>query len=96
VSEPQHAAADVGGSASMRCEVDGNPAPAVFWRRNVDEGVLSTQEWFNITAVSGRHFGVYTCTASAPGFDDITRRIHLMEKSEFNMHIWALVYEPNL
>ncbi|ELU18154.1 hypothetical protein CAPTEDRAFT_184834 [Capitella teleta] len=80
VAEPEHAAADVGGSSSMLCRVDGNPSPAVFWRRKDEPSVLSTQEWFNITAVSGRHFGVFTCTASAPGFADISRDVHLMEK----------------
>ncbi|XP_060593093.1 irregular chiasm C-roughest protein-like [Ruditapes philippinarum] len=77
--EPQHVPVDVGERAELRCEADGNPTAEVTWRRQGKYTVLHTSSTYVIPSVREGMFGVYTCTATVLGFNEISRDIYVTE-----------------
>ncbi len=79
---PQHVEADVGDDATLTCTVEGNPAPAVIWRKKEDEKqkILSSSTAMKLSDLQERDMGIYTCTASVMGFESITVDVHLLKK----------------
>ena len=48
---PVHQAVDLGGDASLTCEVDANPTPAVYWTRKDGRKILSSSNVLRIRSV---------------------------------------------
>ena len=80
MSKSQYVAADVGDTATLTCQVDSNPPPAIIWTRSHSPRILSSSNIFSLLDVARGDFGTYTCMASVIGFEEITMDVRLLEK----------------
>lgn len=78
-NDPQHVSVDRGERAELVCEADGNPTAEITWRRQGKYTVLHTGSTYVIPSVREGMFGVYTCTATVLGFNEISRDIYVTE-----------------
>jgi hypothetical protein len=81
-ADPLHVAVDIGQDATLTCSVDGNPNPAIVWRRKGDEKlkILSSSSTLTLYNVQPGDIGPYTCQTSVMGYDPIYMDVHLMKK----------------
>jgi len=68
----------VGDDVTLTCQVDGNPTPTVYWRRQGDERVLGRDARLRLTGVTSDQFTTYTCSASSAGHGTVSRDVHLL------------------
>ena len=78
-NEPRHVSVDAGQRAELVCEADGNPTAEITWSRKGKFQVLHSSSTYVIPRVQEGMFGVYTCTATVLGFNQIMRDIYLTE-----------------
>ena len=55
----------------MKCTAQGNPTPTIKWTRLGSRATLSTMSTLMFDSVTESDIGVYVCTASVVGFDDV-------------------------
>ena len=79
LSEPEHVAADVGDTVTLRCDVSGNPAPTVQWTRSGSSTVQGLGVTLTINDVTDEDFGTYECRATSQMFGSVSRRVHLLK-----------------
>ncbi|XP_014673249.1 PREDICTED: irregular chiasm C-roughest protein-like [Priapulus caudatus] len=73
---PASVAVDLGHDATLHCEADGNPRPAIIWHRNgSDSEILSSAPTLTIHKASQHTAGRYICVASVPNFADINAEV---------------------
>jgi len=85
LSDPEDPGADVGDSVMLSCATDGNPQPAIVWRRRGATRILSSQGSLRISSVTDDHFApstVFVCTATAQGYDEIQREVLILKKGK--------------
>ena len=80
ITKPDHPSADEGKDATLKCEVDGNPPPAVVWRKAGSTNILSSTNELVLQQVTAADFGPYICTASIIGFPEVQEEVHLLKK----------------
>lgn len=78
-NEAQHVSADNGQRAELKCEAEGNPTAEITWRRQGKYQVLHTSSTYVIPSVKSGMFGIYTCTATVLGFNEISMDIYVTE-----------------
>ncbi|KAK2168258.1 hypothetical protein NP493_1239g00032 [Ridgeia piscesae] len=80
MSKSNYVSADIGDDATLTCQVDSNPPPAIIWTRKQSPRILSSSSIFSISDVTQDDFGTYTCLASVIGFPEITMDVKLLQK----------------
>ncbi|KAL3885785.1 hypothetical protein ACJMK2_025823 [Sinanodonta woodiana] len=79
IGEPRHVNVEMNEAAELYCEADGNPAPSIIWRRKGEFRALSSKSRLRIARVGKGDFGVYVCTATVLGFNEVSREIYLTQ-----------------
>ncbi|KAH9519039.1 hypothetical protein Btru_008975 [Bulinus truncatus] len=78
--------ADIGGTAELRCVADGNPEPNIIWRRkdraHSSHRALSVKSIYHIQEVDSHSWGFYVCTASVPGFPEVSKEAFLWKNEK--------------
>ena len=80
VRDPESQPADIGDSVTLTCDILGNPSPAIYWRRQGNERILATQSSLLIKRVSEIDFTAFTCSASSPGYETVSRSVYVLRK----------------
>lgn len=79
-SEPESQPADKGDSVTLTCDIRGNPSPAIYWRRQGSDRILSTHSSLRIAAVTELDFTSFTCSGSSVGYNTVSRGVYVLRK----------------
>ncbi|XP_064617185.1 kin of IRRE-like protein 1 isoform X2 [Liolophura sinensis] len=82
IGPPEHEAVDIDDPATLKCQADGNPKPSIIWTRKGSKRILSSSPNFKLPAVTQSNFGIYMCTATVMGFNEISREIYLLQNGK--------------
>ncbi|XP_041373923.1 irregular chiasm C-roughest protein-like isoform X2 [Gigantopelta aegis] len=78
----EHQAVDVGQTAVLRCEAEGNPPPHIIWTKKGSHHIQGSSPELKIMKVQEGSFGIYVCTANVMGFNEISREVYLLENGK--------------
>ena len=70
---------DIGERAELRCEAEGNPTAEISWRKSEQFHKLHVSSTYVIPKVEKEHFGVYICTATVLGFNEVSKEVYLTQ-----------------
>lgn len=96
MTKSKYVSADITDDATLTCQVDSNPPPAIIWTRKQSPRILSSSSIFSLSDVTQDDFGTYTCMASVIGFPEITMDVQLLQKGKSSLtgicvgHIWEI------
>src|SRR6218665_3382993 len=79
-SSGEDVAADVGDSVKLSCLVDSNPQPTIIWRKKGQMRILGSDPYLLLSGVRDEDFGMYVCTVTLSGFEEILQDAQLIKK----------------
>ena len=82
--------ATIGASVTLVCNAAGNPSPTVTFYPSDISG--NNDNNIVLSSVSMEDAGNYSCTASAQGFADVTRRFTLTVGGEYTIYLVQYMY----
>jgi Immunoglobulin domain len=54
--------------------------PTVYWRRQGNDRILSTQKSLQIASVTESDFTSFTCSGASVGYDTVSRNVYILRK----------------
>ena len=81
--KPRHVSVDIGERAELKCEAKGNPTAEISWRKRGNFHTLHASSTYVIPNVQKQHFGVYICTATVLGFNEVSKDVYLTENGRW-------------
>ncbi|XP_055331424.1 kin of IRRE-like protein 3 [Paramacrobiotus metropolitanus] len=83
---------DLNADTYLACNVDSSEPADIIWTHESSSQVIGHEKILQVHATSDSDFGVYSCTATAPGYPAIRKDIKLLKKGPPFISAEASVY----